>query len=75
MPYASIGDLPDSVRDNVPKHAREIYKETFNSAWNEYADEDGRHGHASREEAAHKVAWAAVKKKYDKGDDGHWHPK
>jgi cation transport regulator len=73
MPYASINDLPDSVRDNVPKHAQEIYKEAFNSAWDEYADEDERRGDESREEAAHKIAWAAVKKKYSKGDDGAWH--
>ena len=33
MPYSSISDLPDSVRDNVPKHAQEIYKEAYNSAW------------------------------------------
>jgi len=26
MPYNSISELPDSVRDNLPKHAQEIYK-------------------------------------------------
>jgi cation transport regulator len=75
MPYKSISDLPDSVRDNVPRHAQEIYKEAFNSAWDEYADEDERRGEASREETAHKVAWAAVKKDYRKGDDDKWHAK
>ena len=64
MPYASTSELPDAVRDHVPEHAQEIYKEAFNSAWNEYADRDERRGDESREEAAHKVAWAAVKKKY-----------
>ena len=32
-----------------------------------------RRGDESREEVAHKVAWAAVKKKYSKGGDGDWH--
>lgn len=73
MPYKTISDLPDSVRDHVPKHAQEIYKEAFNSAWVEYADKNERRGDESREEAAHKVAWAAVKKKYRKGGDGDWH--
>ncbi|MFC5435583.1 putative cation transport regulator ChaB [Rhodanobacter umsongensis] len=73
MPYKTISDLPDSVRGHVPKHAQEIYKEAFNNAWEEYADKDERRGDESREEAAHKVAWAAVKKKYRKGDDGDWH--
>ena len=72
MPYERITDLPDSVRDNVPRHAQEIYKEAFNSAWDQYQDADDRRGDASREETAHKVAWSAVKEKYRKGDDGEW---
>ena len=75
MPYRNISELPDSVRDHVPKNAQEIYKGAFNSAWDEYADKTERRGDESREEAAHKVAWAAVKKKYEKGDDGDWHAK
>lgn len=75
MPYKAISDLPGSVRDHVPKHAQEIYKEAYNSAWDEYADKDERRGDESREEAAHKVAWAAVKRKYRKGDDGDWYAK
>ena len=73
MPYRSIQDLPESVRDHVPKHAQEIYNEAFNSAWDQYADPDDRRGDASREEVAHRVAWAAVKEKYEKGEDGDWH--
>lgn len=73
MPYKTIHELPDSVRDHVPEHAQEIYKEAYNSAWKEYADKDQRRGDESREEVAHKVAWAAVKKKYGKGADGEWH--
>ena len=75
MPYERITDLPESVRDNVPRHAQEIYKETFNSAWDQYDTPDERRGDASREETAHKVAWAAVKEKYEKGEDDRWHPK
>ena len=75
MPYDSISDLPDSVRDTLPKHAQEIYKEAHDSAWKEYADPSDRRGDASRDETAHKVAWSAVKQKYEKGDDGDWHRK
>lgn len=73
MPYDRISDLPDSVRDHVPKHAQEIYREAFNSAWDQYRDADDRKGDASREETAHRVAWSAVKDSYRKGDDGRWH--
>lgn len=69
MPYDKVSELPDSVRDNLPKHAQEIYKEAFNSAWDQYDDPDERRGDASREETAHKVAWSAVKQKYEKKGD------
>ena len=73
MPYKAISELPDNVRNHVPKHAQEIYKKAFNSAWDEYSDKSERRGNESREEVAHKVAWSAVRKKYSKGDDGDWH--
>ncbi|MCB9159944.1 MAG: putative cation transport regulator ChaB [Caldilineaceae bacterium] len=72
MPYDTIKGLPDSVRDNLPKHAQEIYKEAFNSAWDQYDDPSERRGDASREETAHRVAWSAVKNEYEKNDDGDW---
>jgi cation transport regulator len=75
MPYAKTVELPDRVKDNLPKHAQEIYVEAFNNAWDQYSDPDKRRTDESREEVAHKVAWAAVKKKYEKGDDGEWHAK
>lgn len=74
MPYRSINELSDSVRNVLPKHAQEIYKEAYNSAYDKYADPDDRLDDASREEVAHRVAWAAVKKAgYEKGDDDKWH--
>jgi len=76
MPYERIKDLPESVRDNLPKHAQEIYRAAFNSAWAQYDDPKERRGDASREETAHKVAWAAVKEQYEKDEkSGKWKPK
>lgn len=73
MPYRSIQDLPDSVRSNLPEHAQEIYQEAFNSAWEQYDRPEERQGNASREETAHRVAWAAVKKVYEKDEkSGRW---
>ncbi len=69
MPYSSRDDLPDSVKDNLPTHAQDIYKEAFNSGYKDHKDEnDG-------EETAHKIAWSAVKQSYEKGDDDKWHKK
>jgi cation transport regulator len=73
MPYDSVSDLPDSVKDNLPRHAQEIYRAAFNSAWDEYDRPEERRGGADREETAHKVAWAAVKKEYEKDPKtGEW---
>jgi cation transport regulator len=76
MPYSSLEELPDSVRDNLPNHAQEIYMKAFNNAWDEYADPEERRGDASREETSHKVAWAAVKNVYKKDEEsGEWKKK
>lgn len=61
MPYKTKSDLPESVKHVLPSHAQDIYKEAFNSAWDQYKDKEDRRDDASREETAHKVAWAAVK--------------
>ena len=75
MPYSKISELPDSVTNVLPKHAQEIYKEAFNNAHEQYKDSDDRAGDSGREETAHRVAWSAVKQKYQKGDDDKWHEK
>ena len=77
MPYQSRDELPDAVRSalqDVP-HAQDIYKEAYNSAYEQYADPDDRQGDSTREETAHAVAWSAVKEQYEKGNDDKWHPK
>jgi cation transport regulator len=72
MPYKDLTDLPEAVRNNLPKHAQEIYRAAYNSAWDEYKDPDDRRDDASREEVAHRVAWAAVGRKYEKDSSGRW---
>jgi cation transport regulator len=73
MPYKSISELPESVRDHLPKHAQEIYVAAFNSAWEQYDKPEERRGDATREETAHKVAWSAVKNDYEKDEKtGDW---
>lgn len=74
MPYTSISELPDNVKNVLPKHAQDIYKEAFNSAYDQYDTPKERRGDAGREETAHRAAWSAVKKAgYQKGSDDSWH--
>jgi len=75
MPYNKVTELPDSVRNVLPEHAQDIYKEAFNSAFYEYKESSDRRDDSDRDETAHKVAWSAVKQVYKKGDNGNWHKK
>jgi cation transport regulator len=69
MPYDKTSELPERVKGNLPKAAQKIYMEAYNSAHEEYKDPKKRRGDASLEETAAKVAWAAVKKKFEKSGD------
>jgi len=60
----SMKDLPKGIED-LPEHAKEIYRKAHNNAFEQYKDSMKRGGRATLEEVAHKVAWAAVKKQYE----------
>jgi cation transport regulator len=75
MPYKNRDELPENVKSVLPEHAQDIFKDAFNSAWEEYADPGKRRGNAGREDVARRVAWAAVKQKYKKSADGKWQTK
>jgi cation transport regulator len=62
MPYRQITQLADNVKNKRPKDDKEVYKETFNSAEEQYSEED----------RAHRVAWSAVEQKYEKNEKGNW---
>ena len=71
----STRDLPKGVED-LPEHAKEIYREAHNNALEQYKDPKKWRGKASLEEVAHKVAWGAVKKEYEKDKKtGEWRRK
>jgi cation transport regulator len=63
MPYPTNADLPASVRSHLPEHAQDIYREAFNHAYAAHA------GDPRQEEAAHRIAWAAVKRSYVKAGE------
>ena len=58
MPYATNDDLPPAVRAHLPTRAQDIYREAFNHAFDHYGPWN--------EAIAHRVAWAAVKRRYEK---------
>lgn len=64
MPYARNADLPENLQRLLPQHAQDIYRQAFNHAYAAH-EADPR-----REEAAHRIAWAAVKRIYVKTPAG-----
>jgi cation transport regulator len=71
MPYSKNSDLPTSVKNHLPEHAQDIYREAFNNAWEQYKNPEKRRFRGSQEETSRRVAWAAVKRKYQK-DGSMW---
>lgn len=63
MPYGHNCELPPTVRTHLPEHAQDIYREAFNHAFAAHM------GDPRQEEAAHRIAWAAVKRSYFKEGD------
>jgi cation transport regulator len=63
MPYPTNTDLPPAVRRHLPPHAQDIYRAAFNHAFADHT------GDPRQEEAAHRIAWAAVKHVYVKVGD------
>ncbi len=63
MPYSNNADLPPSVRNHLPPHAQDIYREAFNHAYAAHQNDP------RQEEASHRIAWAAVKRSYVKVGD------
>ena len=65
-----LSDGTEKRIDQLPEHAQHIFKKAHASALKEYQDPKKRRGGAKENvEVAHKVAWAAVKKQYEKKGD------
>ncbi len=62
MRYMTNSDLPSSIKNHLPEHAQTVYRQVFNGAHEDYKNEV----------TAHKIAWAAVERRYEKQEDGTW---
>jgi cation transport regulator len=61
MPFSSNAQLPRGVK-NLPEHAQTIWRKAYNSALEEYGEED----------RAARIAWEAVKKSYHQTKEDRW---
>lgn len=60
--WASVGELPDSVRSSLPIEAQKVYLRVANEQFADGADDA----------KAASIAWTAVKSGWEKKEDGKW---
>jgi cation transport regulator len=71
--YPDLSALPDEVKNSLPLHARVIYMNAYNHAWEDNKKADRDPLDSSREDTASRAAWAAVMKVYEKEtQSGKW---
>jgi cation transport regulator len=66
MVCQELGASPDTATrlESLPRQARDIFEEMYDSAKEYYQSEAARRDHASLEETASRVAWEAVRQLY-----------
>lgn len=74
MRYEKIEDLPESLRDDLPDDAQEIYIEAYRKSWDSFKEEMG--GDLGQEAVAHRDAMHAVKQEFvEDKEKGLWYRK
>jgi cation transport regulator len=73
MPYRNNDELPESVKGALPASAQDIYRSAFNHVWQERCGASPAIA-IPRDQVAHKVAWAAVRRRYEQIGTS-WQPK
>jgi cation transport regulator len=76
MPYSQNTDMPSQVTTILSEHAQDIYRDAYNSAWDDYEELSDDGDDSKRDEAARGKAWDAVEKAYEKDEVSKWniHP-
>ena len=71
---AGLSPRTKKAIDTLPSHAQHIYTKAHKSALEQYRSPSKRRGgkRQSREQVAHKVAWAAVKKAGYRKEGNRW---
>lgn len=62
MVYQQLENLPEEVKEKLPKHGQQIFMAAFNAVSENGMDE----------KSATKVAWDSVRNSYTEDQDGNW---
>ena len=66
MPYDKNSDLPERVKDRLPDRAQDLFRQAFNSTWDEYGHDEGQ---------AFWVTGDAAERDYERGSGSDWRRK
>ena len=69
--YESLGDLPQSLRDELPDMAQRTYLSTYRRVW-EKCHMGGMESGEELAHTAHEAAMLAVNAQFDKDEQGRW---
>ena len=72
MSYEDLPDLPEDLRDELPRHAQEIYQAAYNRVYETSMASGEDHDAQSIAETAHKAALLAVEMEYQKDEQSRW---
>ena len=62
--YRHREELPEEVKDRLPIHAQELYKEKYNEAWFQLHSQSTRRQSETRHELSARLARDAIIKRY-----------
>ncbi len=65
MPYKSVDELPQDLKDKMPQDAQQHFMAAFNAAQDDGMSEDG----------ARQLAMDSLKNEYEQGANGQWQRK
>ena len=66
-------DLPENIRQELPESAQRLYSEAYRLAFEQFRRGNRRtEEDRARERNARKMAWSAVKEKFELHADGTW---
>lgn len=73
MPYIDNAQLPKGVQTCLSQAAQEVYRKAYNHAWETHRYAQDRYdSHDSRQVAAARIAWDAVKLQCARSPRGTW---
>lgn len=72
MIYTTVTDLPQTIRNELPEHAQEIYRAAYNLTVEEHRASGQNPDEGELHETADQAAWMRVQMEYDRDDSGEW---